>query len=115
MKRFVIPGLLSLVLFQTGLLVGRSLAPTALADEPDTPPEVEPFYDPPRLYCRPFRVPLEGAPAAIETNDATTEIGQWLQKEEASYELFSVDFEIGQKATGYPEGWAYVCLSPRAG
>ena len=58
-------------------------------------------------------MPLEGAPSAIETNDTTTEIGQWLKKEEMSYELFSVDFEIGQKPTGYPEGWAHVCLSPR--
>lgn len=115
MKRFVIPGLVSVILFQAGLLAGRSLGASARAQEPTPPPEAEPFYDPPRLYCRPFRVPLEGAPSAIETNDQTTEIGQWLKKEEMSYELFSIDFEIGQKATGYPEGWAHVCLSPRRG
>ena len=109
MKRLLLPALVVVIVLQTGLLLGRSLGAPAHAEVP----VVEPFYEPPRLYCRPFKVPLEGAPAAIETNDTTTEIGQWLQKEEASYELFSVDFEVGTKATGYPQGWAYVCLTPR--
>lgn len=109
--------LAALVLFQLGLLVGQ-LQPAHA--EPSTaepaPPSMEPdFYDPPRLYCKPFEVPLEGSRSAIETNDRTTAIGKWLEAEEASYELFSIDFEVGQKPTGYPVGIAYVCLSPRQG
>lgn len=113
MKNLAIPLLVAVICLQTGILLGRSiLTASARAEEP-APAMDAPFYDPPRLYCRPFQVPLEGAPSAIETNDTTTEIGQWVQKEEASYEVASIDFEIGQKSTGYPQGWAYVCLTPR--
>ncbi|MCB9677021.1 MAG: hypothetical protein H6737_18030 [Alphaproteobacteria bacterium] len=104
-----------LVAFQAGLLVGQ-LMPTAAAQEtPDEPLPVEPFYDPPRLYCRIFKVPVEGAGSTFETNDRTTEIGKWIEAEEGSYELFTVDFEVGQKPTGFPQGYAQVCLSPRRG
>jgi len=102
-----------LVAFQAGLLVAQTL-PTASAQEAPAP-EAVPFYDPPRLYCRTFRVPIDGAGSTFETNDRTTEIGKWIEKEEQSYELFTVDFEVGQKATGYAQGFVQVCLSPRRG
>ena len=103
--------LIGLVLFQAGWILGQLNPNDAHAEPP--PPEAAPFYDPPRLYCRPFQVPLKGLSSAFETNDRTTEIGQWIEKEEQSYELFSIDFEIGQKPTGYAEGWVQICLSPR--
>lgn len=119
MKKSVVPLLLALVVFQAGVLLGQSGAFDAVAEPGiDAVEAVEtvadaPMYDPPRLFCKPFSVPLEGGGAAIETNDRTTAIGKWLAAEEESYELFSIDFEVAQKATGYPTGVAYVCLSPR--
>ena len=100
-----------LVSLQAGLLLGQLNSGDAHAETPAA--EEVPFYDPPRLYCRPFEVPLEGARSAMETNDRTTPIGKWVAEQEASYELFSIDFALGQKPTGYPLGMAYVCLSPR--
>ncbi|MEZ4319465.1 MAG: hypothetical protein R3F61_18260 [Myxococcota bacterium] len=104
-----------LVAFQAGLLIGQ-LSPVAHAQEtPEDAAPIEPFYDPPRLFCRTFTMPLEGAGSTFETNDRTTEIGKWLEAEQESYELFTIDFEIAQKPTGYPQGYAHVCLSPRRG
>lgn len=103
----------AIVLFQTGWIVGQLAPADAYAQDMPSIPEVEPFYDPPRLYCRTFTVPLKGAGTAFETSDTTTEIGKWIHKEEASYEFFSMDFEVSPKATGYPQGYAQVCLSPR--
>lgn len=108
-----------LVLFQAGLLFGQ--LHSARAEPPPPPPETGEgiafddgaFFDPPRLYCRPFEVPLDGARAAMETNDRTTPMGRWIADEEASYLLHTIDFEVGQKPTGYPVGIAYVCLRPR--
>lgn len=120
--------LAAVVLFQAGLLLGQlrpldaraepgEVVPSAPDPMPPAPPEAsaagDTFYDPPRLYCKPFEVPMSGASAAMETNDATTPIGRWIADEEASYELFSIDFEVGQKPTGYPIGIAWVCLAPR--
>lgn len=102
-----------LCVFQAGLLLGRLVPNDAHAEEPQPEQPIVPFYDPPRLYCRLFQVPLEGAGTTFETSDVTTEIGKWVQKEEESYELFTLDFEVGQKSTGYPQGHVQVCLSPR--
>lgn len=114
MQKSIVPVLLGVVVFQAGVLFGQSGGIDASAEPGDDAPVAEaPMYDPPRLYCKPFGVPLEGGGSAIETNDRTTAIGKWLEAEEASYELFSIDFEVAQKPTGYPTGVAYVCLSPR--
>lgn len=104
-------GILGVVcVFQAGLIVGGAGAASldARAEEP-----IAPFYDPPRLLCRPFAVAVEGAGATLETNDLTTEVGKWVAQHEERYELFSLDFEVGQKPTGYPTAWTWACLSPR--
>jgi hypothetical protein len=68
-----------------------------------------------QLNCRVFRTNLEKDAAAIDTSDRLSEIGQWVgQLEDQSMQLHSVDFEIGQKATNFPQGWIYVCMSPKA-
>jgi hypothetical protein len=125
MQKSIVSALVAIVAFQTGLLVGQ-LGPwdawaepvesAPAADAPVVTGEVtgDLLYDPPRLYCKPFTVPLEGAASAIETNDRTTAIGRWVAAEEDLYELFSIDYEVAQKPTGYPTGIAWVCLSPRS-
>ena len=51
--------------------------------------------------------------SVIETSDPTTEVGQWIEDQEG-WGLASIDFEVGQKPTGYPSGWVQVCLSPQS-
>ena len=49
----------------------------------------------------------------LRTDDGTTEVGQWVREQEtAGWRVVSVDFEVGQKATGYPQAWTQVCMSP---
>jgi hypothetical protein len=108
--KYATPALAALCVFQAGLIFGRFAPLDAHAEEPAVD---QGFYDPPRLRCRSFPVPVEGAGTLFETNDRTTEIGRWLETEERRYELFSIDFEVGQKPTGYPTAFAWVCLSPR--
>lgn len=62
------------------------------------------------LQCRVFPVVLEGD-VTIETSDATTEIGQWIASQDG-WVLYSMDFEVGQKSTGFPQGFSQVCLHP---
>lgn len=83
--------------------------PVAQADEPvDAAPS--PF--PARLVCRLFPVALD-KPDTLNTADPTTEAGQWASAQAKSgLQFYSVDFEIGQKGTGYPEGFVQVCLYP---
>ncbi len=112
----------ALILLQLGILVGQAMPPAWAQDTPTTngsdaadplAGDAEVFRDPPRLLCKMFTVPLQGAGSMFETNDLNTEIGRWIQSEEDLYDLFSIDFEIGQKPTGYAQGYAQVCLSPR--
>lgn len=96
------------------------LASPALAQDADTDVEEPPPTDDiavaptegPRLVCRVFTVDLRD-PQTLDTSDGTTEIGQWVASQAAEgLTLYNVDFEVGQKATGYPQGYAYVCLYP---
>jgi hypothetical protein len=39
-------------------------------------------------------------------------VGQWVgEQEDTGMSLHSVDFEVGQKASNYPQAWLYVCMS----
>lgn len=64
----------------------------------------------PARLCRTFSVDLD-KPRAIETEDRTSEVGQWVA-EQSGWAVHDIDFEVGQKATGYPQGWVQVCLAP---
>ena len=63
-----------------------------------------------QLRCRVFSVLLSDA-STFETKDATTEIGQWIAEQDG-WTLHDLDFEVAQKATGFPQGWRQVCLKP---
>jgi len=66
----------------------------------------------PRLKCHVFLVDVAD-PTTTETEDRTTEIGQWVgEQEDAGWLLYGVDFEVGQKSTGYPQGYEQVCMYP---
>ena len=71
----------------------------------------EPRADQPlQLRCRVFTALLDPE-STLDTQDATTEIGQWIAEQEG-WTLHAVDFEIGQKSTGFPQAYRHVCLSP---
>jgi hypothetical protein len=64
----------------------------------------------PRLKCRAF--PTD-AGAEVDTRDAASDLGKWvMQHEDQGWVVDAVDWEIGQKATGYPQGYTHVCLTP---
>jgi hypothetical protein len=64
------------------------------------------------VQCRGFHSDLgKSEPPAMDTSDRLTEVGQWVGKyEDLGMSLHSVDFEVGQKTTNYPEAWVYVCM-----
>lgn len=62
------------------------------------------------LLCRAFSAPVESG-ARIETSDKTSEAGQWVASEtEKGWRVHSVQLALGQKPTGFPAGFAQVCL-----
>ena len=68
----------------------------------------------PKQKCRLFQLQDLEHDRDLLTSDRTSEIGQWVgTQEDAGWLLYSIDFEVGQKATGYPLGLLYVCMSPR--
>jgi hypothetical protein len=50
---------------------------------------------------------------AVDTRDRSTDLGRWVIDMEArGWAVTSVDFEVGQKPTGFAEGYVQVCLTP---
>ena len=67
---------------------------------------------PASLRCHIFKIDTESGPT-WESMDHTTEIGQWVGAQEAEgWQVDDVDFEVGQKATGYPQGYVQICVRP---
>ncbi len=65
-----------------------------------------------RLVCRLFLSNV-GDSSVLDTSDRTTEVGQWVgQQVDQGMSLHGVDFEVGQKTTGYPQGYLHVCVYP---
>ena len=63
-----------------------------------------------RLKCRTFPTAIG---AEIDTRDPGSELGTWvLALEDRGWEVASVDWDVGQKATGFPQGYTQVCLTP---
>ena len=87
------------------LLVGLVSAGVGLAwgaDAPDPGPK--------RLRCRSFATEPG---AAVDTRDASTELGRWvLGLEDQGWQIATVDFTVGEKPTGYAQGWTHACLEP---
>ncbi len=76
----------------------------------------EPGYgDPgqPEFACRLFPVSLEdGQGGYFETSDRTSPIGEWLgSMENMGWTVHSMDFEMGQRATGFPMAQVMVCVT----
>lgn len=77
-------------------------ASPAVAEDP-------PAHASPPLRCRAFQV--DPAAPELDTTDTNTDAGRWTSdRESEGWVLFNVDFELGQKATGYPSAWWEVCL-----
>lgn len=63
-----------------------------------------------RLKCRAF--PIDTG-QEIDTRDPGSDLGKWvLDLEDRGWQVHDVEWEIGQKQTGYPQAWAHVCLVP---
>lgn len=93
-----------------GMLVAVGLIGVrAIAQEP---PPAAPAH--PIQKCRLFALADVDKDRELATDDRSTEIGQWVTAREAEgWSLVGVDFEMGQKATGYPQAWQQVCLEKR--
>ena len=94
-----------------GLLVGiAAVGVRAFAEEPPTVVEAPR----PVEKCRLFSLAEMEKDRELNTDDRTTEIGQWVTAREAEgWRLVGVDLEIAQKSTGYPQAWQQVCLEKR--
>jgi hypothetical protein len=107
-------GLLGLGAFLAGLGAARLTPGLAWAQEPAEEPLIADAEDgfAPRVMCRLFATDLEEG-RVLETDDRTSEIGQWIgQRQAEGWQFYDMDFEVGQKPTGYPQGWTQVCLYP---
>jgi hypothetical protein len=91
------------------LLVGAGvIGVRAVAQEP-APTAVHPVQ-----RCRLFPLADVEKDRELNTEDRSSEVGQWVTAREAEgWTVAGVDFEIGQKSTGYPQGWQQVCMARR--
>lgn len=63
-----------------------------------------------RLKCRTFPTDLG---AEVDTRDTGTDLGRWvLDLEDRGWIVHTIDWEVGQKPTGFPQGYTHVCLTP---
>ncbi|MEQ1506679.1 MAG: hypothetical protein ABMB14_30910 [Myxococcota bacterium] len=63
-----------------------------------------------RLKCRTFPTEIG---AEIDTRDGDTPLGQWvIGLEDRGWTVANVAWEVGQKPTGFPQGYTHVCLAP---
>lgn len=89
----------------TGWIGGRMLPGSAHAQEP-APAATAP------ASCRVFAVELVPGGFDIDLADRTTEIGRWVrERADEGGNVTEVDFEVGQKSTGYPQGWVQICAT----
>lgn len=64
----------------------------------------------PRVRCKVFPTEIG---AMIDTRDASQELGQWvLSQEDQGWAVRDVRWEVGQKPTGYAQGYTHVCMEP---
>ncbi|MCB9680748.1 MAG: hypothetical protein H6733_04680 [Alphaproteobacteria bacterium] len=91
----------------TAACVGAWLGHATSRDARAQEPTVSSAY-----LCHTFKVPLD-EDFEIATSDKTSAIGQWVdaRQREGWVRVASVDLETAQKANGYAEGFAQVCLA----
>lgn len=64
-----------------------------------------------RFHCRVFATALE---EPVDTRDRSSALGRWVvDMELRGWQVAELDFEVGQKPTGYAEGYVHVCLTPQ--
>jgi hypothetical protein len=126
--------LTGVLLLQTGAILGTTILPSAAADEPrpenrfgsfstsssfeSTTPAIQPraVENPSDLTCKHFSLDGESIAgtdgAQFETADMDSPIGSWVHPlEQAGWETFSTDFEMGATISGRPMWWVQVCMS----
>ena len=100
--------LAAICVFQLGWIAGSHGMNAAFADEYDVA-----NYALPKVRCAQFETKAQSR-GMLDTGDRTTEIGQWMEtQEQDGWQLYTVDFEIAQKPTGYAQPWVQVCVYPR--
>lgn len=63
-----------------------------------------------RLKCRTFPTEIG---AEVDTRDPGSPLGEWVVAlEDRGWEVASIQWDVGQKVTGFPQGYTQVCLSP---
>jgi hypothetical protein len=63
-----------------------------------------------RLKCRTFPTEIG---AEIDTRDPASDVGDWvLGLEDRGWEVATVQWDVGQKVTGFPQGYTQVCVAP---
>jgi hypothetical protein len=78
-------------------------------------PHVAPAQSAPshRLLCRSFAAEL-GSDVATDTADTSHPLGQWVTSMvDRGWQIHTMELAIGQKQTGYAQGFHHVCLRPR--
>ena len=97
--------------WSAGVLTSHVLS--AQAQEPEAVGVQVAVAPPPsRLTCRLFVVQPDHR-WTLETSDRTNEVGQWVgEMEEGGWVLHTTDMEVGQKSTGYPQGYLHLCMAP---
>ena len=72
-----------------------------------------PAWSGPRLVCKVFEADLTDE-AGFDSSDAGHPIGAWVTEMEArGWGLHQVQLAVGQKHTGFPQGYQQVCVTPR--
>jgi hypothetical protein len=100
--------LAAICVFQLGWITGSHGTSVAFADDQEAM-----AYALPKVRCAQFETSNQPR-ATLDTSDRTTEIGQWMHaQEQEGWQLYTVDFEIAQKPTGYAQTWVQVCVLPQ--
>lgn len=116
--------------FLVPLVLGTALVGVSLAQYPDdwvivddaiveqavdplSPPPIPAGGGPLEVACRAFPVNLEdGQGGYFETSDRTGPVGEWMAPlEEAGWQFHDLDFELGQRGTGFPYAEVMICVS----
>lgn len=102
------PGRLGALAAVAGILAGLAGAVAAQevvegARKPAPPPVAR--------ACRTFPLNVEdGQGGYFETSDRTGPVGEWLGPlEDAGWRVTEVDFELGQRKTGFPMAQVMIC------
>jgi hypothetical protein len=91
------------------VLVGIGAIGARIADAQEPP---APIAAAPVQRCHLFTIADLDKDREFITSDRTSEVGQWIGAREAEGWLLSdIDFEVGQKPTGYPQGYLHVCMA----